>query len=608
MRDANPNTLWARCIIEELVRSGVRDVCISPGSRSTPLTLAAASEERLRVHNHIDERSAAFFALGCSKITGQPTVLICTSGSAGSHYHPAMIEALYARVPLIALTADRPVELVGTGAGQTIDQQGMFGPHVIWQQHLELPSLEGQSLRRLRFKIDRAAHLARGTVGARAPGPVHINVPFRKPLEPTPVAMPEDLSERAPLGFEGRRGAPLLDHVSPHALPHPDNIETLAELCRSTEKGVIVCGPHELIHGGIREGILALARATGFPLLADPVSSLRYGEGAEVLVAHYDSILRSERWRKSHAPDVVLRFGAQPTSKVYRFWREEHPGATEVLIDPFGDVFDEPQQAAMVIAAPPGALAQQVARELGDTSGTPTRWQGSFRRAEGVAEHHIAKALDDDLFWEGWIAHRLVEHMPAGALLWCASSMPIRDVDGFAPRREQPLRVLASRGANGIDGLIASALGATSAQATPAALLIGDVAFLHDHSSLLAASRGLDPRVSPHLKLVVVNNGGGGIFEHLPIAKHREHYERHFLTPHETRFDLLCSAHGIPYTRVSSKDEYDISMLQSFGRDGVEVIEAIVDLNENMARHRQVWEQITTSLESPEFLEEDLNE
>ncbi|MEC9440234.1 MAG: 2-succinyl-5-enolpyruvyl-6-hydroxy-3-cyclohexene-1-carboxylic-acid synthase, partial [Myxococcota bacterium] len=463
MTDANPNALWARCIIEELVRSGVRDVCISPGSRSTPLTLAAASEERLRVHNHIDERSAAFFALGCAKITGQPSVLICTSGSAGAHYHPAIIEALYARVPLIALTADRPVELVGTGAGQTIVQQNMYGPHVLLEHHLEIPSLDGQSLRRLRFKIDQAAATAKGSIGARAPGPVHINVPFREPLEPTPVEMPEALEQQAPLGLHGRRDAPFIEHVSPRTLAHPEHIAAVIDACQMSKRGVIVCGPHELIHGELRRGLLALAAATGFPLLADPVSSLRYGEGSEAIIARHDALLRSKKWRASHAPDLVLRFGAQPTSKAYRFWREEHPEATEILIDPYGDVFDQPQQAAMVIAAHPGELAQKAAAALSPRESTA--WAKSFHKAESIADDCLRKALEGDLFWEGWIAHKLVEHLPAEGMLWCASSMPIRDVDAFAPRREEPLHVLASRGANGIDGLISSALGAASALA-----------------------------------------------------------------------------------------------------------------------------------------------
>ena len=596
MTDANPNALWARCIIEELVRGGVRDICISPGSRSTPLTLAAASEERLRVHNHIDERSAAFFALGCSKITGQPTVLICTSGSAGAHYHPAIIEALYARVPLIALTADRPVELVGTGAGQTIVQQNMYGPHVLLEHHLELPSLDGQSLRRLRFKLDQAVATSKGRVGARAPGPVHINVPFREPLEPTPVEMPATLAQDAPLALSGRREAPFIEHVSPRGLAHPEHVDALVDACQFAKRGVIVCGPHELIHGELREGLLALAEATGFPLLADPVSSLRYGRGSEAIVSRYDAILRSKRWRAAHAPDLVLRFGAQPTSKVYRFWREEHPEATEILIDPFGDVFDQPQQATMVIAAPPGALATKVAANL--PTSEPTPWTRSFESAESLATSCLEKALDDELFWEGWIARELVEQLPDEGMLWCASSMPIRDVDGFAPRREESLHVLASRGANGIDGLIASALGATSALDAPGALLIGDVAFLHDHSSLLSASRGLDARVSPQLKIILVNNGGGGIFEHLPIAKHKQHYERHFLTPHQTDFELICQAHGVPYTKVTTKEGFADVLGSCFAREGVEVIEAVVDLNENVARHRRAWADVTEALEN----------
>ena len=596
----NRNALWAELIVEELVYAGVAHVCISPGSRSTPLTLAIASRDDLHVHSHIDERSAAFFALGLAKQTGAPVALVCTSGSAGAHYHPAFIEALYARLPLIALTADRPVHLIGTGAGQTITQPGMFGPHVRASLHLELPQLSLQALHHLRTKIGQAARAATGRLGS-APGPVHINVPFEEPLAPVEVPgdIPGALAASRVLSRQ-RAHSWLAEHAAPGGLS-ARQLGFFARLCEQHERGVIVCGPHEPAHGEVREPLLALAAATGFPILADPLSPMRSGEGAQRVMTHYDTFLRSRPWASAHAPEVILRFGAQPTSKVYRFWREDHPGAIEVLVDPFGDVLEQTQQASHLVTASPGLFATQLAAQLTAPS-APTHWARELGQAEDLAAAAVSEALElgqrEDVLWEGFIARSLALALPEAAMLWAASSMPIRDLDTFACARHTPLSVLSNRGANGIDGLIASAMGAATARPGAHALLIGDIAFLHDASSLLMASRGLDPRLQPDLTVVLVNNSGGGIFEHLPIAKFPEHFERHFITPHAIDFGQLCAGYGVTHQRVERPAALLAALSESFGRPGLRVIEAVVARADNVRRHRALWADITERLQN----------
>ena len=605
-QDPNLNALWARAILEELVRAGVRHVCISPGSRSTPLTLAAASHPRLRAHSHIDERCAAFFALGLGKATGAPAALICTSGTAGAHYYPAILEAAHARVPLIALTADRPFELQGTGAGQTMEQKELFGRHVRMHLHLERPDVTGQALRHVRVCVDRACAAAMGRTGANAPGPVHINVPFREPLAPLPRPgqIPKNLLEDEPLGALGREQAPLVTISREPAPPAEADVEVLVEALRQARRPVIVCGPAEPIHGHIGAAAIALARAAGAPLLADPASGARRAPGAAgVAGSCQDAYLRSEPWRATHAPDLVVRLGAQPTSKVYRFWREQHPQATEILIDPFGQLLDQPQQAARLITAAPEPLCQRVAARH-ERPGCDPEWRQAFVRAERVADEALEAALAEagDSLWEGAIARDVAEALPAEAALFAASSMPIRDLDTFARASDTPLEVLANRGVNGIDGLISTAMGVAAASARPCALLIGDVAFLHDVGGLLAASRGFDPRSpEPDLTVVLVHNGGGGIFEHLPIAGISapgvpEHYERHFLTTHEVDFASVCRGYGVAHHLIEGRRALQDALAGCIGRPGVQVLEARVDLEENLARHRRAWDAVAAAL------------
>lgn len=618
-QDVNPSALWARVILEELLAAGVRHVCISPGSRSTPLTLAAANHESFQVHNHIDERSAAFFALGLAKQSGRPVALICTSGSAGAHYLPAVIEADMARLPLVALTADRPIELMDTGAGQTIDQKDLFGRHARASIHLEDPQMAPQVIRRLRTTLQRAMSRAVGQVGAMSPpGPIQINVPFREPLEPTPVALPEGLYHAEDNGvFARAEGSPWVQREWSVGHVRPEVIEALARRCATTTRGVIVCGPLEPTQGDLSAVIAALGEATGFVVMADPLSSARYGQQHSLMIPTYDALLRAKRWAGSveAAPEMIVRFGAQPTSKAYRIWREQHASCHEVAIDPFGEVLDQVQQTAQLLVAAPEQVATQLVEALGALKKNDDdevlredrgAWQRRWREADAMARATIEQALSEqgEGPWEGPIARELVHTLREEDLFFVASSMPIRDVDAFALRREAPLQVFANRGANGIDGLIATAAGVSSASGARCVLLIGDVAMLHDASSLLTAVRGVSDEAPVRLEIVMVNNAGGGIFSYLPIAQHAAHFERHFITPHQVNFGALCEAYGVAYEKVTKKSEWRelLDRLAQQAPQGayVRVSEVVVDREDNVARHRAMWGAITRALETAE--------
>ena len=626
--DANASSLWGRVIIEELYATGVRHVCVSPGSRSTPLTLAAAAHPHLLVHNHIDERSAAFFALGCAKISGTPAAMICTSGTAGAHFLPAMIEAFYTRIPLIALTADRPVELMDAGAGQTIEQKGLFGPHTRAEAHLENPHLTALALRHLRQSVQRMVAYSRGQLGTGSlPGPVHLNVPFTEPLEPTLAhqAQIEALAHKHPRELRGRQGGlePWIEHAHNPSEPTEHVMTRLLIACSKAQRGVIVCGPLEPTHSGLTEPMLRLLDLTGFVLMADPLSSVRHSVRHPNQVSAYDAFLRAKEVvaQPRYGPDLVIRLGRQPTSKAYRLWREAHPSAEEILIDPYGQALDEVQQASQVIYADPASCVRKLCaalKQLGHMFAERSLrqralWLERFNQLDNVAMRHLKGYLKENQageLCEGRIAHDVVAHTGAETTLFLASSMPVRDVDAFShPRDALPRRLVANRGANGIDGLIATAAGVSCAEGKRCVLLIGDVAFLHDVGSLLSTTRSLDPRAPLRLDIVVINNHGGGIFAHLPIAKHgdKTHFERHFITPHAVEIEALCRAYALPYRRLETLDawrehsvQWAAAALEEDNPSGAHVVtvtEAIVDRETNVRLHRELWAGIVEELD-----------
>lgn len=602
-RDPNRNALWARAIAEELTRCGVRHVVISPGSRSTPLALALCAQPDLVVHSHIDERAAAFFALGAARSSGLPAALLCTSGSAAAHYLPAIIEADHSRLPLIAISADRPPELMACGAGQTIDQLHLFGHHVREFIDAGLPDVAPLSLRHLRARVDRLVARSRGQLGG-APGPVHLNLPLREPLAPTvtpddpPAALYADAPDATLGRITGGAARPFLQlHPAAPACPDDTTIAQLAAALHAARRPLIAVGPAEPADQASAQ-IAALAAQLGAPLLADPASGLRAGPWSEAVIATYDAFLRDELFCTSHTPDLVLRFGTMPTAKPYRLWRERSIIA-EILVDPCGELYEPTQQASELVVAYPAALipALQAAlarlAEVAPGAAEPA-WLASWRAADRAATAAIEAACAGDLAWEIPVARAVFEAAPQGSSLFVASSMPIRDMDSGSGTRAAALPVLASRGANGIDGLISTALG--SAAEGPVVAVLGDVATLHDVGGLLAATRCARADGQPlDATFVLINNSGGGIFSFLPIAGYPEHFERHFLTTHTADFAALCAGYGVAHIAVGSS----LARLKEAVRAphrGVRVIEVTVDREDNVRRHRALWPAVQAAL------------
>jgi 2-succinyl-5-enolpyruvyl-6-hydroxy-3-cyclohexene-1-carboxylate synthase len=535
-----------RALCDELARCGLRHACTSPGSRNTPIVLSLVREPRIRCWSHLDERCAGFFAVGAAKASGTPVAMTCTSGTAAANFVPAVVEAYWARVPLIVLTADRPAELRDVGAGQAIDQLKLYGDAVKWFSEVELPPAADEGAMRW---IRQLACRAYWTAAEGRPGPVHLNLPLREPLileQPLEAEVLPGRPDGRP--WVGRTGLRSRARSPARSLP---------------ARGVIVAGRDE---GTLGAEAAALAERLGYPLLADPLSGARHGTTA---IATYDLLLREPEavWR----PDVVVRVGDLPTSKPLRAWLAGlDSGIDQIAIDP---------QAAW---QDPDAVVSERTDGWGEITvdGRDPDWLGAWRSADDAAARGLAEAVGDALS-EPLVAARLGSWLGSETTLFVAASMPIRDVELYFPARRPLPRVLANRGANGIDGTVSAAFGVVAASdpRRPVTLLIGDVALAHDIGGLLAARRlGLD------LTIVLLNNDGGGIFHFLPISGEGDAFEEHVATPHALDFEQVAAVYGLAYDRAGSPEDLRAALQHS---SGCRLIEVRTDRAQNLALHRR---------------------
>ncbi len=561
--------LLLRAFADELARCGVAGACTSPGSRSTPLVLSLVREERLPCWSHVDERCAGFFGLGVAKATGRPVALACTSGTAAANYLPAVVEAYEARVPLIVLTADRPPELRGIGAGQAIDQVKLYGDAVKWFCEVGSHPATPQRLRWMRQLACRAVWTAAGG----RPGPVHLNFPLREPLV---------LDEELPADESGRAdGRPWVARVEPPADPVAA-AATLEPIVRGATRGVIVAGRHER-RSGLGEAAAAFAAAAGWPLLGDPLSGARRGPHA---VAHYDALLRVDALSEAAKPDVVLRVGDMPTSKPLRTWLAG-ADAVQVLLDPDAAWQDPDAASDLAVGAEPAVVLAALAERVATT---PSAGLEGWLDADQRAAAAIAAALTDELT-EPQVAAELGRALPADATLFVAASMPVRDIETFFPTRDDPPRVLANRGANGIDGTISTAFGVAAGSAGPVVALLGDVTLAHDIGGLLAAKRLRLP-----LTIVVLDNGGGGIFDFLPVASQRDAYEEHVATPTYLDAERIAGLYDLVYAPVKTVAQLRVCLDAGLASDEVTLIHVRTDRAENVALHRRCWDAVAAAL------------
>ncbi|HEY1568714.1 MAG TPA: 2-succinyl-5-enolpyruvyl-6-hydroxy-3-cyclohexene-1-carboxylic-acid synthase [Solirubrobacteraceae bacterium] len=555
---ATDTYLLLRAFSDELARCGLQHACTSPGSRNTPILLSLAREPRIRTWSHIDERCAAFFALGAAKASRRPVAMTCTSGTAAANYVPAVIEAWHARVPLIVLTADRPPELRDVGAGQAIDQLKLYGDAVKWFCEVGVDAATPATLRWIRQLACRAYW----TAACGRPGPVHLNFPLREPLV-LDAPLPED---PVPGRADGRPWVERTTARVDKALAAPARL--------APARGVIVAGRDER-GSSLGDAATRAAERLGWPLLADPLSGARHGASA---IATYDLLLRDAAFADRVTPELVVRVGDLPTSKPLRAWLASRSDVPQLSLDPEGAWQDPAAVASEIDPGDPVAALDALSAD--DGAGVTSAWLRTWVEADAAAQAALTNGLAEaEMLSEPLTARLLGEHLPPEATLVVASSMPIRDAELYFPAGSRGPRVLSNRGANGIDGTVSTAFGVAAATRGRVVLLIGDVALAHDIGGLVAARRlGLE------LTIVVLNNDGGGIFHFLPVSGESDAFEEHVATPHGLDFATVAALYGLEHTRADTED----ALTQAMTRPGI--LEVRTNRVENLALHRSLAE------------------
>lgn len=575
----NLHSAWSALFVRALVQSGVRDLVLSPGSRSTPLCLAAAQNPDLRVHTHVDERVAAFFALGLARATAVPVALLCTSGTAGAHWLPAVIEAAQAYHPLLLITADRPWEAYDCAAPQTIDQTDLFGRYVRHRAELGLPDPSEGALRAVVRVASQAVQCARWPT----PGPVHVNARFRKPLEPVAVDGVEPWAS-----FVESLHAPCLG-LPTHGAPE-SFVSMLADAIARTPAGLVSCGPS--VGDEVFASARALAERAGYPLLAESTSGVRFGAEGDVV----DLALRSKRFRAAQAPALLIELGLPVTAASYGQWCAEHPAAERWVIAPHG--WPDPQGAAHARVFAGDAFVRAVSERLQPRG--EGAWRQGFARAEAAVRARVRRELDDDALHELQLAADLADALRDDDAIMVGNSMPVRDLDVFASTRAR-VRVFHQRGASGIDGTVSGAAGLRAAldPSRRVAALLGDITLTHDLGGLNAA-RGAD---AP-LVVVVVQNDGGRIFAQLPLGRGSaegplaQAFRDHFITAQGLSFEGAAAMFGVAYRRVRTRAEYHHALVEGLARPGATLIEAVVPGEDATRRRAAITRDVCEALDA----------
>lgn len=575
------NTLWGRMIIEELVRFGVEYFCISPGSRSTPLTAAVARHASARSFMHFDERGAAFHAVGYARGSGRPAAVICTSGTAAASYYPAIVEAANDSVPLVVVTADRPPDLRHTGANQTIDQVGLYAEYPRWQHDLLMPSRSVDPL-----NVLEAVDTMMGIVSGAHPGPVHLNCPFPEPL----IGSPEDSKsqEWPPSVADWAASGKPLSAVGTSARPEADSaIAQLATSFSHATRGILVVG--RLHSHKDRLAIKALIERSNWPALVDSTSGLRAVRHNQV-INHFDLALLSESFAESMRPDVVLHVGGRVVSKrlneAFAAWKPNH----HIHVDATPEPYDPAHSVTQHVTANLTHVCDKLTRI--ESRNPSTEYLARWQKANADIGALLENACSENSLTESQVAWQLSQLVSPESALWLASSMPIRDFDMFARPGTGAMYVSGNRGASGIDGTIASAAGYAVGLDRPVTTVTGDLAFLHDLNSLAMLSRIEQP-----VTVVLLNNNGGRIFEHLPIAKHDDIFEKYFATPHElASFEPAARQFGLRYGRVNTVPDFIHAYRNAVQSHVPSILEVTIDTDQSVAFRTTVRKRIVEIL------------
>lgn len=579
-RIAQANAAAAEAVVYAMCLAGVEHAVVSPGSRNTPVLLALQANSAIDVTVVLDERTAGFYALGLARTGTKPVVLVCTSGSAGAHYAAAIAEANHSRLPLIAITADRPARLHNCGAPQTMAQAQLFAGQTRGFCQLEAPTASTNPDQWLAH-----SHKLFAQATSVHPGPVHLNLRFAKPLwshKPrspyTPTARPEPLPS------------------SPHTgVLEPKLVSTLATSLGGVTRGAIVCGPQlGADNPALARAIEKLATQLGWPLVGEPLMGC-VGSTPAPQIAYADLFLRTPQVQQELAPELVLRFGAMPTSKFVGQWLEAHARGRTLLVDPAAQWLDPTKGVDTLISAEPVELCRQLCRQLPPSQSASRDYLNVFR-ARDQQTARVVQARDS-LWWEGSISRTIAQTLAPGTPVHIGNSNAVRDLGSFAQAQANGLRVLGSRGVNGIDGNVATALGEMQAAKARGVLVCGDLTLRHDLGTLLNATGELPT----DLTVVVIQNGGGGIFRQLPISSHPVAFEKFFLTPRQSVLSGFCQAAHITYRHVRNHRELVDSLVDttSPGTNGLCVIEVEVDGAASENTRRQLLGELATTLTAP---------
>jgi 2-succinyl-5-enolpyruvyl-6-hydroxy-3-cyclohexene-1-carboxylate synthase len=570
----NANTLWAGVLVETLTRCGVTHAVVSPGSRSTPITMALARQSSLEAIPVLDERSAAFFALGLARQRQLPVALVCTSGTAGANYLPAIIEAQESGVPLLVITADRPPEMRACASGQTIDQQKLFGAYVNFYHELAMPE-PGEPL--LRYLRQTVLHACTRTVRPHA-GPVHLNAPFRDPLAP---AADDGTAAAAADGIDWEVFFSHVERVR-RDVPGESRVPPLD----AGASGLIIVGPEQQPDPGAFVGLVGgIAKKLGWPVITDGLSPLR-NHGAELphVVTTAETLLRNASVAGRLAPEIVICIGGWPTGKVLRGWLEESRPRIVMFsarVDNRDALHGRTQHCAGLAALAEALPATSLA------SGYEREWAAYEKKARVALDARLAGM---DGMFEGKAAWLLAQHLPVETQVFVASSMPVRDVEYFWPPNDRRVRPFCNRGANGIDGTLSTALGLAHQSGRPSVLLTGDLALLHDTNGFL-----LRPKLKGSLTIVLINNRGGGIFEHLPVAQFEPPFEEFWATPQEADFAVLCAAYGVQHVPVGDWEHFT-ELVETLPATGIRVLELRTDRKRDAAIRHALFAEIAAGL------------
>lgn len=559
----NTNSLWCGVLVETLARCGLTQAVVSPGSRSAPLAFAFAAHPGIEAIPVLDERSAGFFALGLARQRNRPVALVCTSGTAAANFLPAVVEAREGGVPLLVLTADRPPEMRDCQSGQTIDQQKLYGAYTNFAHELAVPEATLPLLRYLRQTVAHAVMRA-----LQPAGPVHLNCPFRDPLPP--------VADRSTGALRGKIGAEFFAKLTP---PMMELAGGLPVDFPTTARGLIVTGPAQPVDPeAYAAHVRALARKTGWPVLADSLSPLRGYEGpGQPFITSYDVLARNPAWLRAMKPDFVLSLGGWPISKPLRAWLAALDAPAWVVAE-HGRNLDALHLRARSLAVALGRLAEAWPDRPADGVYS-TAWTGADDVVRVALERKLAAV---NWMFEGKIAWLLSRRLPARTPVFVANSMPVRDLEYFWTAGEAARPIHFNRGANGIDGTLSTALGIAHGRKEPAVLLTGDLALLHDSNGFLSV-----PKFAGSLTIVLINNDGGGIFQHLPVAQFNPPFEEFFATPQRVNFARLAAAHGVGYVRVRDFAHFE-KLIAKLPRRGVRVLEVRTDRKRDAAFRKEL--------------------